>query len=98
MDDLFSDPRFPDRPQHPDFWKMVAAMNYLDGEALEGGRSAEDILSQYADPASVAYLARQRMLRALGDGIMDPRAVALSLYVDAFALGCQFTMDKELAP
>lgn len=94
--DPLNDPRFPNRPQHPDFWRLVSAVNYLDGEATEGGRSTQDILAQYVDAESIAYLSQQRFMRALeaAGGDLDFRAIALSLYIDAFALGCQFTKEE----
>ena len=36
--DPLNDPRFPGRPQHPDFWVIVDALNALGGSATEGGK------------------------------------------------------------
>jgi hypothetical protein len=97
--DPLNDPRFPNRPQHPDFWALVSAVNYLDGEALEGGRSVRDIIRQYVDEQSLAYISQQRLMRALtadpNAPSFDFRAIALSLYMDGFAVGCQFTREQE---
>lgn len=89
--DPLNDPRFPDRPQHPDFWRMVGIVNYLDGEALEGGRDPEKIVGEYVDMDSLIYLAKQRVLRLRGH--IDP-AAGLALYMDAFAVGYKFHEEK----
>jgi hypothetical protein len=94
--DPINDPRFPDRPQHPDFWRLVSAVNYLDGEATEGDRPTQDILAQYVDGDSLVYLAQQRFLRALeamGDDL-NVQDFGLVLYMDAFCLGVQFTRES----
>jgi hypothetical protein len=98
-DEMFVDPRFPNRPQHPNFWAMVEAVNYLDGQAGEGGVPPPEIVRQFVDPESLLYLANQRVLRGaevrpelLTD--IDLRAMCMALWVDAFALGCCYTEGK----
>lgn len=45
-----NDPRFPDRPQHPDFWRIADALTALDGRA-EGGKERTDVtLVPLVDP------------------------------------------------
>jgi hypothetical protein len=98
-EDPLSDPRFPDRPQHPDFWALVSAANYLDGEALEGGHSAPDILARYCDVNSLQYMAAQRVMRGQQvSGIrLSPQewAMVMALYVDGFAMGCRYSEEKK---
>ena len=97
LTDPLNDPRFPDRPGHQDFWRLVSAVNYLDGEALEGGRTAPDILAQYVDAESLAYIANQRFMRAVvaANDDLSFQNITLALYTDAFALGCQYTRERK---
>lgn len=86
MTDPLNDPRFPNRPQHPDFWRMSECILRIDGAASEGGESIEDILG--ADMASFMYAAQERVRMArdkVGAGTLQ--VLLLSVYVDAFALG-----------
>lgn len=65
MTDPLRDPRFPDRPQHPDFWRLSEAVLYLDGEADEGGRDIATITAGLVDPESLSYLCTVRAERFL---------------------------------
>jgi hypothetical protein len=86
MTDPLHDPRFPDRPSHPDFWRLVSVVNQIDGAATEGGKSVEEIYADIADLPSVLYMAEQRGLRIGVD-----RVPAQILWLDAFAAGVRFT-------
>lgn len=99
MKDFFKDPAFPNRPQHPDFWKLVDAINYLDGQATEGGASPPDIVKKYVDVDSVLYMCNQRTLRGASvvpEVMTDAnlRSVCMALWIDGFALGCRYTKEK----
>lgn len=102
MNDFFRDPSYPDRPQHPDFWRMVSVVNKLDGEAVEGGLKTAEILADIVDTDSLTYMATQRTLRLRGHlQRTDPRlraamenpvtaAAMAALWLDAFAAGVLF--------
>lgn len=94
MEDPLNDPRFPNRPSHPDFWRLVDSVNYLDGEALEGGRSPANIVGQYIDLGSLIYMAGQRVLRTHTRFTKEQNAAVIGLYMDAFALGCRYTKEE----
>jgi hypothetical protein len=58
-DDPLHDPRFPNRPQHPDFWRLADAVLENDA-AVEDGTGIEEFLAPYVDLPSLAYMAEQR--------------------------------------
>lgn len=92
MTDPLRDKRFPDRPQHPDFWKLVEVVNHLDGEAGEGGRSADDIIRDDIDEASLVYMAQQRAMR--GRMIGGANVVGMTTcWIDGFLAGVRFAND-----
>ena len=91
MTEPLTDPLFPDRPQHPDFWKLSKAVNYHDDEAAN--REIEEIIGEYIDPASLIYMADQRILRTGLQGGNALRARLLALYVDAFTLGYRVAQE-----
>ena len=84
--DPLNDPRFPDRPNTADFWRLSEAVLRNDGDATEGGRSAEQIYSdEIADLRSVLYMAKAR---AAMMGL--PAISGATLWLDAFAAGVRF--------
>lgn len=86
------DPRFPDRPDHPDFWRLSKAVIAND-DAADQGVPIEKIMTDLGiDPKSVQYMAEQRMLRALGHNFVSPQAKVLlmGLWIDAFVAGVGF--------
>lgn len=80
MNDPLNDPNFPDRPQHPDFWRLSQTALQLDGAVSEGGRDAEDVNNDVVDHQSLMYLSACRM------GIMLDELVASSRVLDLHAL------------
>lgn len=84
------DPRFPERPTHPDFMVLstVVQQNDIQAERL-GGNPLEMV---EVDQKSMLYFLRNRIGifgQRLGFDISDPRVqtALMSLYIDAFALG-----------
>lgn len=64
MDDLLNDPRFPDRPSHPDFWALSDIILSMDGGAGEGGETFfERSMSEAIDLDSLQYMAKNRGIR-----------------------------------
>ena len=57
--DPLRDPRFPDRPQHPDFWRLSESALLLDGRT-DSGQSVDKAMSEYVDPESALYVVQQR--------------------------------------
>lgn len=83
-----TDPNFPDRPDHPDFWLMAEVVQDLDN-AADDGLSADRIVADL-DMTSVAYMAEQRALRAQAGGM-----VPAALWFDAFVMGVMFQRRKS---
>lgn len=92
MTDPLQDPRFPGRPQHPDFWRISEIILQHDGDATEGGKGLDEIAAEVpVDPASLLYHARQRALRMLGGGA--PTAM-VTMWLDGFLAGARFGKQK----
>lgn len=92
--DPLNDPRFPDRPQTPDFWRLVDVGLRHDGESLEG-RGPGVIIGEMVDEPSLIYYAKHRLGTAFGMRLhdLDPgtQTMILAIYLDAFAKGVDFT-------
>lgn len=81
----------PGRPQHPDFWKLSDLQLALDGEATEGGRSAEQIVGEIIDIEVLTYWAKQRLLFF---GVTRPSPGWVAFYLDAFTTGARWQERK----
>ena len=86
-----ADPRFPDRPTHPDFARLSAAVLVNDARADAG----EDVPAIFeADGDSLVYMVEQRMHTAFGFGVhMIPEGMQTmmqALFIDGFTVGIQF--------
>jgi hypothetical protein len=85
-----TDPDFPDRPDHPDFWMLSKAVLDLDDQA-ETGQPVDDIVDRYVDHDAAYYMAEQRARRAaarMGKGPALPRYRAI--WMDGFTLGMAY--------
>jgi hypothetical protein len=92
MSDPLNDPRFPDRPTHPDFWRMSEIILQQDGDATEGGQSVEEIVKETVDMQSLSYFAMQRAGKQLQNAGL-PEAlmpVVAATWMDAFLAGATF--------
>lgn len=90
--DPLRDPRFPDRPQHPDFWRLSEQMLALDAKALDYG--VEAALRGVVDEASAIYVAQQVSINAVNQvlGKANPfvsTAIA-SAFIQGLAVGIGF--------
>lgn len=102
-----TDPRFPGRPEHPDFWFMSQGVIEQDAQA-DAGQGFEDVVGRYVDVESVLYAAKQRVLRAqqqnrtvqmlLARLTARDRALlevsSQTLWLDAFIQGLRFQQLK----
>lgn len=91
--DPLNDPRFPDRPTHPDFWRLSEIVTQNDGDATEGGKSTFEILG--IDEESFMYFLEQRLgtvTQAAHVADLGPRMhrFVQAVYIDAFAAGKKF--------
>lgn len=58
-DDLLNDRRFPERPQHPDFWRLSEVILKQDGRHPAGGDQLH-LDPTLIDSTSLFYMAQQR--------------------------------------
>lgn len=93
MTDPLRDPRFPDRPQTPDFWRLSEVALDHDARAVET-EDVGQILAEMVDEPSLMYMAEHRLGNAfgitpvgVGPGLF---AVLMGIYYDAFAKGVDF--------
>lgn len=80
------DPRFPDRPQHEDFWIISQALRDHDAAADAG--KFKDLFKDIVDMNSLNYAAFQRSLR-IGAG-----SGGAALFMDGFMAGYAFAKAK----
>lgn len=94
MKDPLNDPDFPDRPSHPDFWRLSETAMKLDGQSLEGGVSPRVITLDYVDLESAVYHAEQRtgiLMQALGFQLSkELELFVTSIYVSGIVHGIAF--------
>lgn len=90
--DPLNDPRFPDRPQHPDFWRISEVVLQNDGQADEGEMPVQDILKDTVDLESLSYFAMQRAgMNCQRLGLPDAlKTVIAGAWMDAFFAGARF--------
>ena len=89
------DPRFPDRPTHPDFARLSYAVQTHDAMAEQLDVNPFAVVG--VDPESMMYLIRNRfaMFNQLGGAptgtdrahLREAHPFLVALYLDAFALG-----------
>jgi hypothetical protein len=85
-----------DRPDDsPDFARLVNAVLWCDGEALEGSGDMEDIARQLGiEPRVAVYMARQRLLRSgLASLPVRQRVMATALWYEALVIGIRYAQS-----
>jgi len=90
------DPRFPDRPDHPDFWALSEIICDHDRMCDESTDEESGMAKTFrADIRSVGYMANQRAARVqdlLGDATERERLVIM--WLDAFNAGQRFGEER----
>lgn len=87
------DPRFPDRPQHADFWSLSRIAIAGDAKIDSGKKGVHDLVSEVIDLDSLVYLARQRVARFESD--LDIQAKMVAAMMDGFMLGASFQKECQ---
>lgn len=97
MNSPLNDPRFPNRPSHPDFWRLSECILAMDGRVEEApldkkGEALESLITEHIDMDSAAYMASMRMMRWAGIyGIPWEYGPALATaYLEGIVLGIRF--------
>jgi hypothetical protein len=95
MSDFMDGDLFPDRPDHPDFWRLSESVLKQDGKFSEGNEPFETVMAQMVDVESIVYMADQR-----ADFLLDKtgapktlmlKGLLMSMYLDGFTTGVGFT-------
>lgn len=93
------DPRFPDRPNTPEFWLLSKIVNELDDGAALNGADIRPFMERLHRGlgitdrgAGVGYIAPGRIKHALGHNFVSPETLQLmeSIWYDAFVVGACF--------
>lgn len=92
------DPEFPDRPAHPDFWRMSAVVKMHDKMCDEGTEEDSGLARTIqVDIASLGYMAKQRAMRA--EDLLDQADAhekLVLMWIDAFTAGQRFEQSKHV--
>jgi hypothetical protein len=91
-----TDPRFPDRPDHADFWKLSRIILYMDADAETYDGFERLVDEAGVDHRSLSYVAMQRALRSHGGDISDPDAVVrtAAVWIDGFITGNRYSKER----
>jgi hypothetical protein len=83
------DPKFPNRPDHPDFWKLSDILIGNDTTAESGPHGLDQVMDSVpVDMATIIYMANQRVMRSDQEiGPASPKEMKRILWVDAFIAG-----------
>lgn len=92
---MTTDPRFPNRPTHPDFAalsRLIIAHDELVSSKENAEMTFDEFIGLYADPQSVEYMAHQRALRLWYERDRLPITTATfgAAWIDGFCLGVAF--------
>jgi hypothetical protein len=92
MSDPLNDPRFPKRPQHPDFWRISEVVLQNDGASAEGKQPLEETVKDTVDLESLTYFAMQRGGMACQRARLPESLAPVlgSIWIDAFMAGAKF--------
>lgn len=101
MNDPLQDPDFPDRPQHPDFWRLSEIILKQDGR-VEDIASREDaeafvprMIQEQIDQNSLEYMSMMRahrMVAALREARLPfiPEVAMTSMFLQGVLVGIEF--------
>lgn len=86
--DLFGG--FPNRPDHPDFWKLSNVVLWMDGACEDEGGFKRVMAEAGVDARSLVYMAHQRAMRAYNGTDQATLMALTAVYLDAFLAGVHF--------
>lgn len=81
------------RPEHADFERLRAIVNYLDDETLKRQRPAEELVGEVVDPDSATYMALQRALRMNQIAGVPVEPVA-TIWLEGLVAGAMLARDQ----
>lgn len=84
------DPRFPDRPNVPEFWRLSEVVCGLD-EEIDTGTPLVEVTERVIPMDVLTYMAKQRVMRVVGPLVPDEVLITLaSIYLDGFVSGANY--------
>lgn len=96
--DPLNDPRFPDRPNTPEFWRLVEIGLAHDATSVEH-KGTQSVINGMVDEQTLIYYARHRLGTAFGPQMStftrDQQILVMAVYLDAFAKGYDFANSPE---
>lgn len=92
-----TDPNYPERPNHPDFWVLSRIIIDQDKRAEGHAVPFEEMIARVVDVKSVTYMASQRALRAAGAVVPSRYTLARlqAVWLDAFLAGAAYQAEKD---
>jgi len=83
---------FPERPDHPDYWRLAAIMQGLDmaADSVPRNQVLPHEVAKHIDKDSVIYMAMQRSLHAHGGRSGMETVRGAGLWLDGFTAGARF--------
>lgn len=107
-EDIFvGDPRFPDRPDSPEFWRLSEIVRRLDEVSMISEASARDFFGQLHQDIGMTdggqaliYMARGRVKHAVPHNFMstESRQLLEAIWLDAFVMGALWSKAEPLNP
>lgn len=94
---MAKDPRFPNRPDHPDFWLISQAVIDADA-AADASQDVESVVAPLVDMKSLAYMAQQRAGRMVDQLPFAGPAIKSAVgaaWIDAFFAGANYRHLKD---
>lgn len=94
--DPLADERFPNRPQHPDFWRLSEIILQMDGDTTEGKQEFEEQIAKNVDVRSATYMAEQRSMFAMSQvvtpimGAYEIQTLLAVMWLEGFLSGARF--------
>jgi hypothetical protein len=84
--------QFPDRPDHPDFWKLSNTVLQHDGKVEDPDFDLLTYIATIVDPASLRYFIEQRVGNFVQQAapmvtLVGAEPAVQSLWMDAFLVG-----------
>jgi hypothetical protein len=76
--------QFPDRPDHPDFWKLSNTVLQHDGKVEDPDFDLLTYIATIVDPASLRYFMQQAAPMVT---LVGAEPAVQSLWMDAFLVG-----------
>lgn len=92
-DPIHPDPRFPNRPNHPDFMELANLVLEMDDPTVD----VEEHLG-FIDEESLTYFVGERLpilMKAAREHKVDPPNFMMALYIEAMSMGYHLSQRRR---